>query len=184
MYSSFPLPAHISLDFMTTICFWILQKLSRHIVAIQNLSIPVSQLQTMPLGDSSMLVNVETKGCYQLNQLLLPSHQNHWWFKSDLVVTDQVVFLWPSRCFMAILEGFGTATVGLHCSSSHIWQPIFPLHCHHQWLWMSYAPNSQREPGKLIGSITNKQKVLRQNVQFTKIVETLLSFRLCFIPRC
>lgn len=76
MYSSFPLPAHISLDFMTTICFWILQKLSRHTVAIENLSIPVSQLQTVPLGDSSMLVNVEQRDfissincCYQATRI-------------------------------------------------------------------------------------------------------------------
>lgn len=177
MYSSFPLPTHFSLDFMTTICLWTLQKPSRHIIAIQDLSIPVSQLQTKSSGDFSMLVHVEQKDVISSVDfwvhLLLPSHQHH-----------QVIFLWSPRCFMAILQGFGTAIVGVHCRKSHIWQPVFPLHCHHQWFQMSHAPNSQKEPGKLIGSITNKQKVLRQNVQFTEIVETLLSFRHCFIPRC
>lgn len=41
---------------------------------------------------------------------------------------------------------------------------------------MFHAPNSQREPGKLSGSIAIHKKELRRNVQFTDVIENLLLF--------
>ena len=169
---------------MTMSCFHTTQKLSRQISATQDLSIQGSQLQTMPHGDSSMLVNIKQRDAISSVDFwvylsaatnpprMLVAPKVAWWSQIKMFSFDLPAVWWTfSRDLLLSQLAF---MAGAH------WLPIILLHCHQQWLWMSHAPNSQREPGKLSGSIAIKKKGLRRNVQFTDVVENLV----LFISRC